>query len=63
VPLWQKSLIIKIKFMAIKKQHTIAPKKSDAKKKTEAANSKTKSDNSKQTIRKKLNEFGDTDSL
>jgi hypothetical protein len=47
--------------MAIKKQHIIAPKKSDAKKKTDANNSKSK--NSKQTIRKKLNEFGDTDSL
>ncbi len=49
--------------MSIKKLHTIAPKKSDAKKKNEASNSKTKSDNSKQTIRKKLNEFGDNDSL
>lgn len=49
--------------MAIKKQHTIAPKKSDAKKKTEASNSRTKSADSKQTIRKKLNEFGDNDSL
>jgi hypothetical protein len=47
--------------MAIKKQHIIAPKKSDAKKKTEASNSKTKSDGSKQTLRKKLNEFGDND--
>lgn len=49
--------------MSIKKQHTIAPKKSDAKKKSEASNSNTKADNSKQTIRKKLNEFGDNDSL
>ncbi len=49
--------------MAIKKQHTIAPKKSDAKKKTEIENSKKKYDNSKHTIRKKLNEFGDNDSL
>lgn len=49
--------------MSIKKQHTIAPKKSDAKKKSEALNSNTKADNSKQTIRKKLNEFGDNDSL
>lgn len=49
--------------MHTKKTHTIAPKKSDAKKKTEVANSKTKSDGSKQTIRKKLNEFGDTDAL
>ncbi len=49
--------------MALKKQHIIAPKKSDAKKKIEVSNSKTKSDNSKQTIRKKLNEFGDNDSF
>ncbi len=49
--------------MQTKKTHIIAPKKSDAKKKTEASNSKTKSDGSKQTIRKKLNEFGDSDSL
>ena len=49
--------------MATKKQHIIAPKKSDAKKKTEASNSKTKSDNPKQAIRKKMNEFGDNDSL
>ncbi|CAM3575851.1 hypothetical protein [Flavobacterium psychrophilum] len=58
--------------MTIKKTHNIAPKKSDAKKKIEASNcstrtlsneSQTKSDNSKQTIRKKLNEFGDNDSL
>lgn len=48
--------------MAIKKQHIIAPKKSDSKK-LEASNSKTKSANSKQTIRKKLNEFGDNDSI
>jgi hypothetical protein len=49
--------------MAQKKQHTFAPKKSDAKKKVDNKKSKTKSDNSKQSIRKKLNEFGDTDSL
>jgi hypothetical protein len=49
--------------MATKKQHIITPKKSDAKKNTKASNSKTKSDNSKQPIRKKLNEFGDNDSL
>ncbi len=49
--------------MAIKKQHTIAPKKSDAKKKSEAKNLNTKADNSKQIIRKKLNEFGDNNSL
>jgi hypothetical protein len=48
--------------MAIKKQQIIAPKKSDAKKKAEATSSKTKS-NAKQSIRKKLNEFGDNDSL
>jgi hypothetical protein len=48
--------------MAAKKQHIIPPKKSD-KKKLEATNSKTKSTYSKQTIRKKRNEFGDTDSL
>lgn len=48
--------------MATKKQHVIAPKKSD-KKKLETSNSKTKSTYSKQTIRKKRNEFGDTDSL
>jgi hypothetical protein len=49
--------------MAIKKQHVIAPKKSDAKKKTEASSSKAKSENAKHAIRKKLNEFGDNDSL
>ena len=48
--------------MAIKKQHTIAPKKSDAKK-LKVEKSKTKSPNSKQTIRKKMNEFGDNDSI
>lgn len=59
----KKQLNSKIKIMVIKKQHTIAPKKSDAKKKSEATNSDTKADNSKQIIRKKLNEFGDNDSL
>ncbi len=49
--------------MTTKKQQNFAPKKSDAKKKIDGSNSRTKSDNSKQTIRKKLNEFGDTDSL
>jgi hypothetical protein len=49
--------------MAIKKIHTFAPKKSDAKKKMEASNSKTKSENSKQTNKKKRNEFGDDDAL
>jgi hypothetical protein len=49
--------------MAIKKIHTFAPKKSDGKKKMEASNSKTKSTNSKQTIKKKRNEFGDNDEI
>ena len=49
--------------MATKKQQIIAPKKSDAKKKAGVSNPKSKSDNSKQTIRKKRNEFGDNDSL
>jgi hypothetical protein len=49
--------------MAIKKTHTFAPKKSDGKKKMEASNSKTKSANSKQSSKKKRNEFGDDDSL
>ncbi len=52
----------KIKTMATKKQHTFAPKKSD-KKKNEAANSKENSAKSKQSIKKKMNEFGDNDSL
>ncbi|WP_310554905.1 hypothetical protein [Flavobacterium sp.] len=47
--------------MAIKKIHTFTPKKSDAKKKMEAANSKTKSANSKQSNKRKRNEFGDDD--
>lgn len=51
-------------------KHSIAPKKSDSKKKTEATNcfsrslspgSKSKSNYSKQTIRRKRNEFDDTD--
>ncbi len=49
--------------MAIKKVHTFAPKKSDAKKKMEPSNSKTKSPNSKQSSRKKRNEFGDDDAF
>ena len=49
--------------MAIKKIHTFAPKKSDGKKKMEAANSKTKSTNSKQSTKKKRNEFGDNDAI
>ena len=42
------------------KVHVIPPKKSDAKK-TAASNSKTK--NTPRAIKKKLNEFGDADSL
>ena len=49
--------------MAIKKIHTVAPKKSDAKKKMEASNSKTKSASSKQNSKRKLNEFGDDDAI
>jgi len=49
--------------MAIKKIQVFAPKKSDAKKNKEATNSKTKSTNSRQTTKKKLNEFGDDDSI
>ena len=49
--------------MAIKKVHNFAPKKSDAKKKMEAANSKTKSATSKQNSKRKLNEFGDEDAI
>ena len=50
--------------MGIKKKvHVYAPKKSDAKKKMVAANSKTKSPNSKQTAKKKRNEFGDDDAI
>jgi hypothetical protein len=49
--------------MKTKKVHIFTPKKSDAKKKAEASNSKTKSDNSKQTIKKKMNEFGDNDAV
>jgi hypothetical protein len=49
--------------MKLKKLHIIAPKKSDAKKDKASANSETKATHSKQNIRKKLNEFGDTDSL
>lgn len=48
--------------MAIKKQHTFTPKKSD-KKKNETASSKENSAKYKQTIKKKMNEFGDDDSL
>ncbi|CAM4258423.1 hypothetical protein [Flavobacterium terrigena] len=48
--------------MATKKQHTFAPKKSD-KKKNEAASNKENSSKTKQSIKKKINEFGDEDSL
>jgi hypothetical protein len=48
--------------MAIKRKYTATTKKNSAKK-LEVSNSKTKSANSKQTIRKKMNEFGDNDSL
>ncbi|WP_395043289.1 hypothetical protein [Flavobacterium sp.] len=49
--------------MQTKKKHIIMPKKSDAKKKTDASNSKTKSKFSKQGLKKDLNEFGDNDSF
>jgi hypothetical protein len=49
--------------MTPKKQHVIAPRKSDAKKKAVLSNSETKPSNSKQTIRKKRNEFGDNDAI
>ncbi len=49
--------------MQTKKTHTILPKKSDAKKKTEHANTKTKSKFSKQGLKRNLNEFGENDSL
>jgi hypothetical protein len=48
--------------MAAKKPHTFLPKKSD-KKKNESASSKENSAKSKQSIKKKMNEFGDNDSL
>lgn len=48
--------------MALKKQQTFVPKKSD-KKENEAASSKENSAKSKQSIKKKMNEFGDNDSL
>lgn len=44
-----------------KKIHVYAPKKSDAKKKTEAENSTVKLSKSKPTAKKKRNEFGDDD--
>ena len=47
--------------MTPKKQHIIAPKKSDVKKKNTDTNQNLKS--SKTTTRKKLNEFGDSDSF
>jgi hypothetical protein len=48
--------------MAAKKTNTFAPKKSD-KKKNEVASSKENSAKSKQSIRKKMNEFGNDDSF
>lgn len=48
--------------MTTKKKQIIAPEKSD-KKKTEQQCSKVNSGKSKQKIRKKMNEFGDNDSL
>ena len=47
--------------MKLKKQHVIAPKKSDAKKMNKDTSDSLRF--SKPNIRKKLNEFGDTDSL
>ncbi len=49
--------------MKTKKQHVIAPKKSDAKKNINQVDSDTKSAKPTVKIRKKLNEFGDTDSF
>ncbi len=49
--------------MKLKKIHVIKPKKSDAKKQKDLEDSKSKSSEPKQIIKKKLNEFGDTDSL
>lgn len=49
--------------MSTAKNKIIAQKKSSTVKKTEASNSKTKSVTSKQSLKKKLNEFGDNDSL
>jgi hypothetical protein len=48
--------------MAIKKQNTFAPNKSD-KKKNETTSNKENSPKSKQSIKKKMNEFDDDDSL
>jgi hypothetical protein len=48
--------------MQTKKIQVIPPKKSDAKKNKAEAEAKAKPDR-KTTIRKKLNEFGDNDSL
>jgi hypothetical protein len=49
--------------MPIKKREHITTKKSDSRKKTIASSSKTKSDSSKQTFRKKWNEPDDNHSL
>lgn len=48
--------------MPTKKTNTVAPKKTDSKKKTETTDSKTESD-SKRVMRKKYNEFGDKDAI
>jgi hypothetical protein len=45
------------------KHKKTAPKKDNTVKKTEPSNSKTKSDTSKQGLKKKLNEFGDDDAI
>lgn len=45
--------------MKPKKQHIIAPKKSDAKKKDPSTNAKSET----ATSRKNLNEFGDQDAI
>jgi len=49
--------------MTIKKTFKFSTKKSDSKHKMEASNSKTKSSSSKQTNKKKRNEFGDEDAI
>lgn len=46
----------------IKKKDS-ATKRSSPVKKTEASNSKTKAPTSKQTLKKKINEFGDEDAF
>lgn len=48
--------------MAMRKKNNNSLKKNKVSK-LEASNTKTKSENAKQTIRKKINEFGDNDAL